>query len=109
MQIKCHGTGGKHDRGEHHPGVDNSSHNGNLLWEKQSRSQPTGLSRTLKWDQGSEMAGLRRQYLPKGTDLSKHSAQDLQAIQRSLNGRIRKTLGYMMPQKKLIELVALPT
>ena len=32
---------------------------------------------------------------------------DLFAIQRSLNGRPRKTLGYTMPAEKLAELVAL--
>ena len=48
-------------------------------------------------------------YLPKGTDLSKYSARDLKAIQRSLNGRPRKTLGYMMPEEKLAELVPLST
>jgi IS30 family transposase len=47
--------------------------------------------------------------LPKGTDLSKHTAKDLKAIQRSLNGRPRKTLGYMMPEEKLAELIALST
>ena len=45
--------------------------------------------------------------MPKGTDLSKYSADDLLAIQRSLNGRPRKTLGYMMPIEKFAELVAL--
>jgi IS30 family transposase len=43
----------------------------------------------------------------KSTDLSKFSAGDLARIQRSLNGRPRKTLDYMMPIEKLTELVAL--
>jgi len=51
--------------------------------------------------------GLLRQYLPEGTDLSEHSAEDLMRIQRSLNGQSRKTLDYMMPVEKLAELVAL--
>ena len=45
--------------------------------------------------------------MPQGTDLSRFSEKDLLAIQRSLNGRPRKTLGYTMPEEKLAELVAL--
>ena len=51
--------------------------------------------------------GLLRQYLPKGTDLSQHSAKELAQIARSLNNRPRKSLGFMKPSEKLAELLAL--
>ena len=63
------------------------------------------------WQRGSNenTTGLLRQYMPKGAELSKYSADDLLAIQHSLNGRPRKSPGYMMPIGKFAELVALTT
>ena len=61
------------------------------------------------WQRGSNenTNGLLRQYLPKGTDLSGLSRRELDMIQDSLNGRPRKTLGYLTPSEKLAEFLAL--
>jgi len=48
---------------------------------------------------------LLRQYLPKGTNLSNHSQAHLNKIAHRLNGRPRKTLGFMTPAEKLTEVL----
>ncbi len=47
--------------------------------------------------------GLLRQYFPKGTDLSRWNAQEIQAVAGALNGRPRKILGYKTPAEALNE------
>jgi IS30 family transposase len=59
------------------------------------------------WQRGSNenTNGLLRQYMPKGTDLSLHSSEDLARVAESLNNRPRETLGFMKPSEKLAELL----
>lgn len=47
--------------------------------------------------------GLLRQYFPQGTDLSRWSAEDLEAVAHALNIRPRKTLGRRTPAGALDE------
>ncbi len=59
------------------------------------------------WQRGSNenTNGLLRQYFPKGTDLSRWNAEEIEAVAATLNARPRKTLGWKTPAEALNELL----
>jgi len=59
------------------------------------------------WERGTNEStnALLRQYFPKGTDFAKISRTRLKEVQKELNDRPRKTLGWHTPHEKFSELL----
>ena len=59
------------------------------------------------WQRGTNenTNGLLRQYFPRGTDLTSHSAEQIAAVAATLNSRPRKTLGWKTPAETLDRLL----
>ena len=57
------------------------------------------------WQRGSNenTNGLLRQYFPKGTDVSRWNAEEIDAVAAMLNSRPRKTLGWKTPAEAFDE------
>ena len=51
------------------------------------------------WQRGTNenTNGLLRHYFPKGTDLSRWSAEEIEAVAATINSRPRKVLGWKTP------------
>ncbi len=60
------------------------------------------------WQRGSNenTNGLLRQYFPKSTDLSVHSAEHLDFVSAEMNERPRKTLDWLEPREALAQLLS---
>jgi IS30 family transposase len=63
------------------------------------------------WERGTNenTNGLIRQYFPKGTDFTQVSKEQILEVQRKLNDRPRRALGYLKPDEVINQLVALKT
>jgi len=59
------------------------------------------------WQRGTNenTNGLIRQYFPKGTNFSEVSQADIAEVERRLNSRPRKVLGYCTPSERFYELI----
>jgi IS30 family transposase len=59
------------------------------------------------WQRGTNenTNGLLRQYFPKGTDISRYTQRELDAVADALNCRPRKSLGWKSPAEALRDLL----
>ncbi|MBK9218931.1 MAG: IS30 family transposase [Uliginosibacterium sp.] len=75
-------------------------------WDYRSISPIPGRPRQRSRNEHTN--GLIRQYIPKGANLRKISAAKVRHIERRLNNRPRKTLGYLTPNEVLFGIPPTP-
>ena len=66
----------------------------------------SAIPQPLAARQQQNTTGVLRRYFPRRTDLGGVSQEELDAVAARLNGRPRKTLGWMTPAERFAQLVA---
>jgi len=76
------------------------------LFTKETKIKVYFADAHCPWQRGTNenTNGLIRQYFPKGTDFKTIQLSALREVERRLNGRPRKALGYYTPAEKFYEL-----
>lgn len=76
------------------------------LFTKESKVKVFFADPYSPWQRGTNenTNGLIRQYFPKGSDLSLVSLKEIREVEKKLNSRPRKVLGFYTPSEKYYEL-----
>jgi IS30 family transposase len=81
--------------------TNDNGHEFGEFWDLEKElSAPIYFAHPLSpWERGTveNTIGLLRQFIPKGTDLNQVTQQDIKDLEKTINSRPRKTLGFKTP------------